>query len=136
MYGERKSVLRNRRNRRSFAPVVLFLLLFSLLSGRVAAGENPCPFSGYLWGTGARASFEVYADADETTLVFAWPEGTADFWVKATDRDKKEVLIDQSLSTGDLLTLKGRGIYYFEIYSAWGGGCWEARITGDKEEKN
>jgi hypothetical protein len=136
--GRRKGLcaMRNGRNLGPIAASICLLLFVLPLSGNVGAGENPCSFSGYLWGTGARASFEVYADTEETTLVFTWPEGAADFRVKATDRDKVEVLIDQSLSAGDLLTLKGRGIYYFEIYSAWGGGCWEARVKGTKEEKN
>jgi hypothetical protein len=94
--------------------------------------ENPCAFSGYLWGTGARASFEVYALSQETTVLFTWPGGGADFWVKATDKDKKEILIDQSLSKGDILTLKGSGIYYLEIYSKWGTGCWKATVGKNK----
>ena len=118
----------------------LFLLIAGIaaaflfpLSGR--GGENPCSFSGYLWGTDAHASFEVFAETEEVTLLFTWPEGTADFRVKAMDKDKKEVLIDQSLSAGDILTLKGRGIYYFEIYSASGGGCWKAEVKGKRETK-
>jgi hypothetical protein len=89
-----------------------------------SAQENPCPFSGYLWGTGAAASFEVYSDTEALT----WPAGTADFWVRAMDRDRKEVLVDRSLGEGDVFTLTGKGIYYFEIYSKWGGGCWKAAV--------
>lgn len=121
--------------RQTSRPITLVLLSFvflSLFPVMSAGQENPCPYSGYLWGTGARSAFEVYADAEELTLVFSWPAGTADFCVRAMDNDKKEVLIDRSLSEGDLLTLTGAGIFYFEIYSKWGGGCWKASVKKNK----
>ncbi len=113
-------------------PVLLSFVVLSLFSTITAGQENPCPFSGYLWGTGARSSFEVYSDTEELTMVFSWPSGTADIWVKAMDKDKKEVLVDRSLSEGDLFTLTGPGIYYFEVYSKWGGGCWKATVKKNK----
>ncbi len=113
-------------------PILIFVAAISLFPRASGGQENSCTFSGYLWGTGARASFEVYALSEETTVLFSWPGGGADFWVKATDKDKKEPLIDQSLTKGDLLTLKGSGIYYFEIYSKWGTGCWKATVGKNK----
>lgn len=93
--------------------------------------ESPCSphsYSGYLWGTGAASTFEVYADTEELVLIFEWPLGSSDFWVKATGDDHETVLIEQSLSDGNVLTLTGRGIYHIQIYSNWGGGCWEANV--------
>ncbi|MBN2225384.1 MAG: hypothetical protein JW765_11945 [Deltaproteobacteria bacterium] len=107
--------------------VFLFLLPAALLGG-----ENPCSYSGYLWGTGARSSFEVYSDTDELQITFTWPSGTSDIWVKAMDNDGKEVLVDRSLNEGDLFTLSGKGIFHFEIYSKWGGGCWDASVKKNK----
>jgi hypothetical protein len=116
--------------RGSLPGIQLILLIIAVFLSPVIpfAQENPCSFSGYLWGTGARTTFEVYADTEDLSMLFTWPEGTADFRVKVTGTDKKEVLIDRPLSEGDLFTLSGAGIYYFEIYSAWGGGCWKATI--------
>jgi hypothetical protein len=90
--------------------------------------ENTCPYSGYLWGTGARSSFEVYSDSGELQVFFTWPSGASDFRVKVTDNDGTEVLADQSLNEGDLFTLTGSGIFHFEIYSKWGSGCWKATV--------
>ena len=94
--------------------------------------EKPCSpdsFSGYLWGTGAESTFEVYVDKVEMVLTFDWALGSSDFWVKATGDDIETVLIEQSLSEGNVLTLSGGGIYHIKIYSVWGGGCWEANLT-------
>jgi hypothetical protein len=110
--------------------ILLFIGIFSAAAFTATAfcQENPCAFSGYLWGTGARTSFEVFAEEEVTDVLITWPEGTAGFHVRATDSDNKRVLIDQPLSEGDRLTLTGRGIYHFEIYSEWGSGCWKATV--------
>jgi hypothetical protein len=117
-----------RPNRVSVFFVVLSVITVFSFARVLFAGENPCPFSGYLWGTGARSSFEVFSDTEDLQIVFTWPSGTSDIWVRATGNDGKEVLIDRSLSEGDLLTLTGPGIFHFEIYSKWGGGCWKATV--------
>ena len=104
---------------------ILMLLTFA---GAVWGAENPCSYSGYLWGTGARSSFEVYSVSEELRVFFTWPSGTSDFRVKVTDNDGVEVLADRSLNEGDLFTLTGQGIFHFEIYSKWGGGCWKATV--------
>jgi len=123
-----KKYLFGRPNRATvFAVAVSVITVFSF-AHILYAGENPCSFSGYLWGTGARSSFEVFSDTEALQIVFTWPSGTSDIWVKATDNGAKEVLIDRSLSEGDLLTLTGPGIFHFEIYSKWGGGCWKATV--------
>jgi hypothetical protein len=127
-----KTPIRDIPIRRRPSTGVISLLVTGLLmiaSAAVSsAQENPCTFSGYLWGTGAASSFEVYADTEDLTIVFTWSAGTADFWVRAMDRNRKEVLVDRSLGEGDVFTLSGKGIYYFEIYSKWGGGCWKASV--------
>lgn len=108
-----------------------------MISPLAQAQENPCSFAGYLWGTGAMTGFEVYVDRGELILTFAWPEGACDFWVKGTGEVKiigedgeeiNEILIEQSLTYGNRLTLSGPGIYYIELYSEWGSGCWEATV--------
>jgi hypothetical protein len=110
------------------ALTTLFLILPISLATTASGTENPCSFSGYLWGTGARSSFEVYSDTEQTQIVFTWPSGTSDMWIKAIDSDMKEVLVDRSLNEGDLFTLTGPGVFHFEIYSKWGGGCWNATV--------
>jgi len=111
--------------------IFLFIGVFSFCYP-MRAEENPCSFSGYLWGSGAVSTFEVYSDTPEASLVIDWPRGTCDFWVRATGEDRNVILIDQSLSSGDVLTLTGSGIYYFIISSRWGTGCWEATVKHNK----
>lgn len=67
-------------------------------------------------------------------LVFKWPRGTTDFRVRATGEKKEDLLLTQPLSEGDKLTLIGPGIYNFEIYSEWGTGCWEAKVSPANDE--
>ena len=109
-------------------PIFLVIQLSSISNSQ----ENPCSFSGYLWGKGAKAAFEIYVDKQELDLTFTWPRGTSDFRVKATGEKGDDILILQPLSEGDKLTLIGPGVYYFEIYSEWGTGCWEAVVSTPK----
>jgi hypothetical protein len=104
------------------------ILVLMASAGATWGAENPCSYSGYLWGTGAQSSFEVYSDSEELRVFFTWPSGTSDFRVKVTDNNGVEGLSDRSLSEGDLFTLTGPGIFHFEIYSKWGGGCWKATV--------
>ncbi len=118
-----------------FSLLVIFAIsiLFTHIS---SPEENPCSthsYSGYLWGTGAESTFEVYVDKEEMVLTFDWQLGSSDFWVKAKGKDNETVLIEQSLSDGNVLTLTGRGIYHIKIYSNWGGGCWEANLKEKME---
>jgi hypothetical protein len=99
-------------------------------AGATWGAENPCSYSGYLWGTGARSSFEVYSDSEELRVFFTWPSGTSDFRVRVTDNDGVEELSDRSLSEGDLFTLTGPGIFHFEIYS--NGGAAVGKVTVKK----
>ena len=109
--------------------VLTLPILVLLLPGAISsAAENPCHFSGYLWGTGSRSSFEVFSDSEELQVLFTWPSGSSDFRVTVTDNDGVEVLADTALSEGDLFTLTGPGIFHFEIYSKWGTGCWSATV--------
>jgi hypothetical protein len=126
---------------KTFFLFAAFLFCFTILSNpqRLSlAQENPCSFSGYLWGKGAKATFQVYVDKEQMELVFKWPRGTTDFRIMATGEKKEDLLIKQPLSEGDKLTLIGPGIYNFEIYSEWGTGCWEATVSrvnsGEKHE--
>lgn len=118
----------NRNKRSKVLWAVLSAILVLGVAGVASSAENPCPHSGYLWGTGARSSFEVYSDGQELQVFVTWPSGTSDFRVKVTADDGVEVLADRSLSEGDLFTLSGPGIFHFEIYSKWGGGCWKATV--------
>jgi hypothetical protein len=110
----------------AFLTIALSVIVLIISVGAVWGTENPCPYSGYLWGTGARSSFELYSDSEQLQVFFTWPSGTSDFRVRVTDNDGVEVLADRSLGEGDLFTLTGPGIFHFEIYSKWGGGCWKA----------
>jgi hypothetical protein len=122
--------------------IVSLLVIFAasmIYTKPAGTEENPCPpnsYSGYLWGTGAESTFEVYVDKTEMVLTFDWALGSSDFWVKATGEDNETVLIEQSLSEGNVLTLSGGGIYHIKIYSVWGGGCWEANLVEKTEEND
>ncbi len=61
------------------ALVIFSAAVLSLFPAPSFGQENPCPFTGYLWGTGARSSFEVYADSEDLAMVFTWPAGTTDW---------------------------------------------------------
>ncbi|MBN1573880.1 MAG: hypothetical protein JW984_11845 [Deltaproteobacteria bacterium] len=110
-------------------PLLILCLTLTLLPQESHSQENPCSFSGYLWGKGAKATFQVFVDKQELDLTFKWPRGTTDFRIKATGEKGDDILILQPLSEGDKLTLIGPGVYYFEIYSEWGTGCWEAVVS-------
>ncbi|MBN1881564.1 MAG: hypothetical protein JW885_05270 [Deltaproteobacteria bacterium] len=111
------------------ALAILFCALVLSLAGMPALSqENGCGHSGYLWGGGASATFEVFVDTEAVALDFDWPQGIVDFRVKGYGDEPEELLIDQPLADGDLLTLAGPGIYYITIYSKWGSGCWEVTI--------
>lgn len=94
----------------------------------VHSQEYQCGHSGYLWGADASATFEVFVDTEAVSLDFDWPQGIVDFRVKGYGDEPDELLIDQPLADGDVLTLTGPGIYYMTIYSRWGSGCWEVTI--------
>jgi|GEM_PF-712012 len=109
----------------------VFLIFTFLLLSFAPTGlcqENQCGHSGYLWGSNAEATFEVFVDTEAVALEFDWPRGVVDFRVRGYGDDPDELLIDQPLADGDLLTLTGPGIYYITIYSEWGSGCWEVTI--------
>jgi hypothetical protein len=117
-----------------FLYISCFVILL-LIPAVVFSQENNCSFGGYLWGTDAIASFEVFVDNEEVALAFEWPVGSVDFWVTATGENRDEILIDQSLNDGDMLTLSGPGIYYFKLRSHWGSGCWKADVIVQEKKE-
>ena len=124
--------------KRDILSIIVFTLFFislTIFQNNLKAQENRCSFSGYLWGKGAKATFQIYVDKEQLDLTFTWPRGTTDFRIKATGEKKDGILILQPLSEGNKLTLLGPGVYYFEIYSEWGTGCWEAVVSTPKEPK-
>jgi hypothetical protein len=124
--------------KRAILTIIVFTLCFislTIFQNNSKAQENRCSFSGYLWGKGAKATFQIYVDKQQLDLTFTWPRGTTDFRIKATGENKDDILILQPLSEGNKLTLLGPGVYYFEIYSQWGTGCWEAVVSPPKEIK-
>jgi len=119
------------------AAILFCVLLFSSTGTPALSQENSCGHSGYLWGGGASATFEVFVDTEAVAIDFDWPQGIVDFRIRGYGDEPEELLIDQPLADGDLLTLTGPGIYYMTIYSEWGSGCWEAAIeptTAPEEE--
>jgi len=108
--------------------LLIFSFLVCIFGPPALSQENQCGHSGYLWGGDASATFEVFVDTEAVSLDFDWPQGIVDFRVKGYGDEPDELLIDQSLADGDLLTLNGPGIYYMTIYSKWGSGCWEVTI--------
>ena len=112
---------------KAFALLIIVFLAY-IFAPSAHSQEHQCGHSGYLWGSGASAAFEVFVDTEAVSLDFDWPQGIVDFRVKGYGDEPDELLIDQSLADGDLLTLTGPGIYYITIYSKWGSGCWEVII--------
>jgi hypothetical protein len=117
--------------------LLLFTLLFVISGPPALSQENMCGHSGYLWGSDAETTFEVFVDTEAVALTFDWPRGIVDFRVRGYGDEPEELLIDQPLADGDILTLTGPGIYYITIYSEWGSGCWEVTIEPtDAPEEN
>ncbi len=80
---------------------------------------------GSLAGKGDKDSFVIVARHEEVDVVFEWPEGEADFWVKVYGKDG-EVLGDFDLDDGEVIQLFGRDKFTLEIYSRGGRGTWRA----------
>ncbi len=81
--------------------------------------------SGTLSGRGDADSFEVNAEYDRVDVVFVWPEGQTDFWVKVYGQEG-DVLGDFDLDEGEIIQLLNGGKFTVEIYSKDGGGSWSA----------
>lgn len=81
---------------------------------------------GALSGPGDSESFPVIPQTDQLDVVFEWPEGEVDFWVKVYG-EEGEVLGDFDLDNGEIIQLFGPGEEFtLEIYSKEGGGYWRA----------
>jgi hypothetical protein len=89
------------------------------------AGRDEYRREGFLDGKGDSDSFEVYANYDQVDVVFSWPEGKADFWVKVFGEDGDE-LGDFDLDNGEIIQLLNGGRFEVEIYSRGGQGSWSA----------
>ena len=82
--------------------------------------------AGSLYGPGDSGSFVIVAERDQVDVVFEWPEGETDFWVKVYGGEG-EVLGDFDLDNGEIIQLFERGEEFtLEIYSKDGGGHWRA----------
>jgi hypothetical protein len=81
---------------------------------------------GTLSGPGDSESFPIIPQSDQLDVVFEWPEGEVDFWVKVYG-EESEVLGDFDLDNGEIIQLFGKGDEFtLEIYSKEGGGRWRA----------
>jgi len=110
--------------RRKHLTAILLVTLFILSVSGTAFGLTE---SGYLSGPGASNTFTV--DAGDNILVellFYYPVGSVDFWVKVVGQDGYTVLGDSDLDTGDLVQLMGGGTFYITVYSKSGSGNWSA----------
>jgi hypothetical protein len=89
------------------------------------AGRREYRRDGFLRGAGDSDSFEVYANYDQVDVVFSWPEGKADFWVKVFGEDGDE-LGDFDLDNGEIIQLLNGGKFMVRVYSKSGEGPWSA----------
>ena len=81
---------------------------------------------GMLSGPGDSESFSVIPQSDQLDVVFEWPEGEVDFWVKVYG-EEGEVLGDFDLDNGEIIQLFSKGEEFtLEVYSKEGGGYWRA----------
>ncbi len=90
-----------------------------------AEGRREYRREGSLSGKGDSDSFEVYANYDRVDVVFSWPEGETDFWVKVFGEEGDE-LGDFDLDNGEIIQLLHGGAFTVRIYSKGGGGAWSA----------
>jgi hypothetical protein len=96
-------------------------------SGTGGTGEARKEYrrAGTLSGKGDSDSFDVIAEYEQVDVVFAWPEGQVDFWVKAYGQEGDE-LGDFDLDNGDIIQLLNGGKFTVEFYSKKGSGSWSA----------
>jgi hypothetical protein len=81
---------------------------------------------GMLAGSGESESFSVIPQTDQLDVVFEWPEGQVDFWVKVYG-EQGEVAGDFDLDNGEIIQLFSKGEEFtLEVYSKEGGGYWRA----------
>lgn len=81
--------------------------------------------SGYLNGPGDSYNFTVDAGTQsQVDVVFDYPYGSVDFWVKVVGEDGYTVLGDFDLDNGEIIQLLGGGTFYLTIYSRMGAGYW------------
>ena len=81
--------------------------------------------SGYLNGPGDSYNFTVNAGTQyQVDVVFDYPYGSVDFWVKIVGEDGYTVLGDFDLDNGEVIQLLGGGTFYLTIYSRMGAGYW------------
>jgi hypothetical protein len=90
-----------------------------------AEGRSEYRREGSLSGTGDSDSFEVYANYNRVDVIFSWPEGEVDFWVKVFGEEGDE-LGDFDLDNGEIIQLLHGGAFTVQIYSRGGGGAWSA----------
>ena len=104
------------------------LLCVSLLAVVLTAGTaSAITESGYLNGPGSTYSFTVNAGSqNQVDVVFDYPYGSVDFWVKVVGEDGYSVLGDFDLDNGETIQLLGGGTFYLTVYSRMGAGYWSA----------
>jgi len=89
--------------------------------------------SGYLNGPGDSYNFTVDAGTQsQVDVIFDYPYGSVDFWVKVVGEDGYTVLGDFDLDNGEIIQLLGGGTFYLTIYSRMGAGYWSGtyELTG------
>lgn len=105
--------------------VVLFFVFILVCGVHVASAVTE---SGYLSGSGASYTFTVNAGSvSPVDLIFNYPMGSVDFWVKVVGRDGYTVLNTFDLDKTDIIQLFGGGTFYLTIYSKKGSGEWSAK---------
>ena len=88
---------------------------------------------GTLRAPGDTHTFTVDAGSDELVeLLFTYPKGSADFWVKVVDEDQTTVLGDFDLDNGVIIQLIGGGVFYISVYSRGGAGDWRVEYAIDE----
>jgi hypothetical protein len=106
---------------------LLSILLVTLCVLSIAGTTFGRTESGYLSGPGASNTFTVEAGSDTLIeLLFYYPVGTVDFWVKVVGQDGYTILGDFDLDNGEIIQLMGGGTFYLTVYSKSGGGNWSA----------
>ena len=89
------------------------------------------PTSGYLSNTSETDEIKVDSIVDPAHAVFEWESGM-ELWVKVLSEDRS-LLGEFNLDNGNVIDLKGTGIFFLQLNSKYGYGDWSVEFMNDED---
>lgn len=89
------------------------------------------PTSGYISSTSEVDEIKVDSIVDPAHAVFEW-DRDMDLWVEVMSEDNK-LLGEFNLDDGNVIELKGAGIFHLKLYSKYGYGDWSVEFLNDDD---